>query len=131
MSGPIATLVADALACVAAEHPIAYAELERELGSRRLDLEIDDEQFLIEIGPSVPHGATISVTTDLDTLCAVVHGERDALDAILAGRLDIVAGPDDLVAAGIAAIRFLQGALRCVSMQPLFDRLVALRKERT
>jgi hypothetical protein len=131
VTGPIEALVADALACVAAEHPAAYAELERELGSRRLDLEIDDEQFLIELGAPALHGAVISVMTDVETLCALVHGERDVLDSILRGQLDLVAGPDDLVALGAAMTRFLQGAVRCVSMQRLLDRLAVLRKERT
>ena len=131
MTGPIETLVSDALGCLAAEHPAAYRELVRELGPRRLDLDIDDEQFMIDLAAPVLHGAVISVTTDIDTLCATVHGERDVLDTILDGRLDVIAGPDDLIALGRATTRFIQGALRCVSMQPLLDRLVVLRKERT
>lgn len=130
MTGPIETLVADALDCLAAEHPAGYRELQCELGPRRLDLEIDDEQFMIDLAGPALHGAVISVTTDLATLCATVHGDLDVLDVILEGRLDVIAGPDDLIALGRATTRFVQGALRCVSMQPLLDRLAALRKER-
>jgi hypothetical protein len=76
------------------------------------------------------HGSVVSVTTDLDTLCALVYGERGVLEAVLAGRLDVLASPDDLVAVSEALTYFVQGAMRCVSMPQLLDRLVALRKER-
>lgn len=130
MSGPIATLVADAVACVAAEHPAAYAAMERALGVRRFDLEIDDEQFMLDLGIPALHGSVISVTTDLATLYALVHGELALLDAALAGRLDVRASADDLVAVHEALKQFVQGAMRCVSMPQYLDRLAALRKER-
>jgi hypothetical protein len=131
MSGPIAALVEDAVACVAAECPPAYAAMEAAFDSRRLDLAIEDEHFMLDLGMPALHGAVISVETDVDTLCALVLGEQDVLDAVLAGRLDVVASPDDVIAASAALTWFVQGALRCVSSQALLDRLVALRKERT
>jgi hypothetical protein len=131
MTGPIETLVTDALACLASEHPAAYRELQREVGARRLDLEIEDEQFMIDLAGPTLHGAVISVTTDLATLYAIIHARRGVLDAILDGCLDVIAGPDDLIALGRATTRFVQGALRCVSMQSLLDRLAVLQKERT
>lgn len=130
MSGPIATLVEDAVACVAAEHPAAYAALERALGARRFDLEIDDEQFMLDIGIPTLRGPVVSVTTDIATLYALVHGEQGLLDAALAGRLDVRASADDLVAVSEALTHFVQGAMRCVSMQQHLDRLATLRKER-
>jgi hypothetical protein len=45
--------------------------------------------------------------------------------------LDVMAGPDDVAAAAAAMTYFVQGAMRCVSMRPLIDRLEGLRKERT
>jgi hypothetical protein len=86
---------------------------------------------MLDLGMPALHGAVISVETDVDTLCALVLGEQDVLDAVLAGRLDVVASPDDVIAASAALTWFVQGALRCVSSQALLDRLVALRKERT
>lgn len=130
MTGPIAALVADALACVAREHPPAYAELKRAIGDRCFELAIDDEHFLVALDGELG-GAVLSVATDLDTLGAVIHGELDVLDAVLAGRLDVVAGPDDLVAAADGLTRFVQGAVRCVSMEALLERLDELRKGRS
>ncbi len=129
MSGPIAALIEDAVACVAAEHPPAYKALERALGPRRFDLDIADEQFMLDIGVPALHGSVVSVTTDVETLCALVYGECGVLDAVLSGRLDVLASPDDLVAVSEALTYFVQGAMRCVSMPQLLDRLVALRKE--
>lgn len=130
MTGPIAELVTDALDCVRAEVPQAWAEVERALGTRRFELEIEDEHFLVDLGAEI-HGAVLSVTTDLDTLCAVIHGELELLDAILTGRLDVLAAPDDLVAAAAGLDSFIRGAVRCVSIESLLARLEALRKERS
>jgi hypothetical protein len=131
MTGAIAALVEDAVACVAAECPPAYAAMEQALGSRRFDLAIGDEHFMLDLGITALHGAVVSVETDVATLCALVLGECGVLDAVLAERLDVVASPEDVIAASAALTWFLQGALRCVSMPALLDRLVALRKERT
>jgi hypothetical protein len=131
VSHAIATLIEDAIACVAAEVPQAYAAMERALGARRVELAIDDEHFMLDLGATALHGSVLSVVTDVETLCALVEGELGLFDAILADRLDIAASPDDVVAAASAMTCFVQGAMRCVSMQPLLDRLVALRKERT
>ena len=131
MTHAIAALVEDAVACVAAEVPAAYAAMERALGARRFELAIDDEHFMLDLGATALRGAVLSIATDVETLHALVHGELEALEAILADRLEITAGPDDLVAAAAAMTGFLQAAARCVSMQPLLDRLAALRKERT
>jgi hypothetical protein len=130
MTAPIATLVEDAVACVATECPAAYAAMEQALGNRRLDLAIDDEHFMIDLGLPALHARVISVETDLDTLCALVLGEQAVLDAVLAQRLDVVASADDVIAASAALRWFMQGALRCVSMHALLERLVAMRKER-
>lgn len=131
MRGEIAELVEDAVACLAMEHPPSYAAMQAALGDRRFDLSIDDECFMLELGPVSLRAPTLSVVTDVDTLCALVHGDVGMLDALFAERVDIVASPDDLIAAAAATNWFLQGAMRCVSMPALLDRLVALRKERT
>ncbi len=131
MNGPISALVEDAVACVAAECPAAYTEMEERLGPRRFELAIDDEHFMLDLGATALHGSVLSITTSVDTLCALVLGETGVLEAVEAGRLDVVASDRDLIAASAAMTSFLQGALRCMSMPALRDRLVALRKERT
>lgn len=125
----IATLVEDALACLATEHPPAYAAMTSALGARRFDLEISDEAFMLDVGTSL-EASTISIVTDLATLEAVLDGELAMLDAILADRVEIYASADDLVALAEAMKHFMQGALRCVSMRAVLDRLTVLRKDR-
>jgi len=125
----IATLVEDALACLATEHPPAYAAMTAALGSRRFDLQISDEAFMLDVGTSLD-ATVIEIATDLTTLAAVIDGELGMLDAILADRVEIYASPDDLIAVAEAMKHFMQGALRCVSMVAVLDRLVALRKDR-
>jgi hypothetical protein len=129
MTGEVAELVQDAIACVASEHPPAYAAMEQALGARRLELEIGREHFMLDLGPTPLRASVVSIATDVATLCALVEGELGILDAVLAGRLDVLGGPDDVVAAAAAMHMFLQGALRCMSMQPLLDRLLGLQKE--
>ena len=131
MSCPIAKLVEDALACMTREVPVAYRLMAQALGARRFELAIDGEHFMLDLGPTALRGAVVSITTSIDTLHGLVHGQLDVLDAIVDGRLDVMAGPDDVAAAAAAMTYFVQGAMRCVSMRPLLDRLEALRKERT
>jgi hypothetical protein len=131
VSGPIAALVDDAVACMIREVPHAYQLMAQALGARRFELAVDGEHFMLDLGPTVLGGAVVSITTDVETLHDLVHGQLDVLDAIVGGRLDVMAGPDDVAAAAAAMTYFVQGAMRCVSMQPLLDRLEGLRKERT
>lgn len=125
----IAALFEDALACLATEHPPAYAAMTAALGARRFDLEISDEAFMFDVSTTLD-ATVISIATDLATLVDVIEGELALLDAILADRIAIYASPDDLIAVAEATKHFMQGALRCVSMPAVFDRLVALRKDR-
>lgn len=127
MTGPIATLVDDALRCVEAEHPTSYAELVAALGHRRLDLEIDDEHFMVAFESEL-HGPVVSISTDLATISGVLHAEIDLMQAILSGNIDAVGSADDLVATATGLHRFVQGAVRCVSMTALMDRLETLRR---
>jgi hypothetical protein len=127
----ISALVEDALACVANECPPAYAAMEHAFGTRRLDIAIDDEHFMLDLGTPSLHGSVISIVSRVDTIRDLILGNASVLDAIEREQLEIVASPDDLVAAADAMTHFLQGALRCVSMPALLDRLVALRKEPT
>jgi hypothetical protein len=131
MSGPISALVEEAFACMTHEAPVAYELMAQALGARRFELAIDDEHFMLDLGPTALRGAVVSIATDIETLHDLVHGQLDLLDAIVIGRLDVMAGPDDVAAAAAAMTYFVQGAMRCVSMRPLIDRLEGLRKERT
>lgn len=126
----MAALIQDAVDCVAVEVPHAHRELVEALGDRRFEILVDDEHFMFDVRELPDDARVISVETDADTLCAIVLGELGAVDAVLTDRLRVIASADDVVAVSEAMRAFLQGALRCVSMRMLLDRLVALRKER-
>lgn len=122
----IAAVFEDALAVLATEHPPAYAAMTAALGARRFELEVEDEAFMLDVGTTL-EARVISIATDVATLEAVIDGELAVLDAILADRIEIYASPDDLIAVSDAMKCFMQGALRCISMPAVLDRL---RKER-
>lgn len=145
-------LVDDALACISLECPEAYRAMARALGLRRVDLFVRGEALelsfvpprgshvqeeerareLTELGdaPSI-NPAAVVIETNVSTLRDVVSGDRDALDAILADDLRVVASPEDLIHASEASLYFIKGAVRCRSMSPLLSRLECLAlKER-
>ena len=123
----IAALVDDTLACLAAEHAEAYARMRAALAARCIEAHVDGEPVTVAL--DTPSRARIRVRTDVDTLCAVLLGECEVVDAVLADRLEVVGTPDDLVALSDALIWFVQGAMRCVSIAGLVERLLELRKE--
>jgi hypothetical protein len=127
----VAALVADALACVAAEHAPAHAGLVGALGARRVELLVAGERIAIALGAAPPAGAPVVIRTSIATLAALVEGERGLLAAILADELEVIGAPDDLVAVGEAMGQFLAGALRCPAMPVLRGRLAALTEERS
>jgi hypothetical protein len=123
----IAALVDDALACVAAEHADAYARMRTALAGRCIEAKVDHE--LVTVALESSPGPTVRVRTSVDAVCAVLLGECEIMDAVLADRLDVVGAPDDLVALADALIWFVEGAMRCVSIGRLVERLLELRKE--
>jgi hypothetical protein len=144
----ISALVDDALACVLQECPEAYRAMAKSLGLRRVDLIVCDEalelsfipeasdagihQELAELGdvPSI-NPAAVLIETSATTLHDVVTGNRDALDAIRADDLKVVASPEDLIHASEAGLFFIKGAVRCTSITPMLARLERLAiKER-
>lgn len=120
------SLITEAIACVMREAPDAHAQMRTALGQRQVELVIDNEVFRVEFDRAETSPA-VTVTTSIDTLCDALTGEIDVLDAILALHLEIVGEPGALVAASEAMRWFLQGAMRCVSIQPLADEFFALR----
>ncbi len=86
---------------------------------------------LVTIAPiDAANAASVAVRTDVDTLCAVLLGEADVLDEILADRLELVGAPADLVSVADAVVAFVEGAMRCVSIEGYVDRLLTIRGER-
>jgi hypothetical protein len=124
----VAVLVDDTLACLAMEHPVAHASMRSALADRAIDLVVDNEPTTVSFSASAC--ARVTVETDVDTLCAVLLGECEPLYAVLSDRLRIAGKPEDLSCVADALVAFVQGAMRCVSVPALVDRLLELRKER-
>jgi hypothetical protein len=128
MSRTASVLIVDALACVARELPQAHARMRSALGLRTVALTIGDELVHVALDDDAHPEPAITVRTSITTLTDVLQGDRELLDAVLAGDLDVIGEPNDLVAAADAMRWFLEGALRCLSIEPLADELFALRE---
>lgn len=124
---PVAVIV-DALGCVAREMPQAHARMRAALGLRTVALSIGTETMHVALDDNAATEPAVTVRTSVTTLTDVLHGDRELFDAVLACDLDVVGDPDDLVAAADAMRWFLEGALRCLSIEPLADELFALRE---
>jgi hypothetical protein len=123
-------LVGDALACVAAECPLAFRAVQAALGGRRVDLSVGRESFALALAESseAPSGV-VRIRTTSRVLRDVLTGERDPLEAVLADDLVVHGGAGDLVAAAEAGLFFAKGAARCTSMDRLLSRLSQLVEE--
>ncbi|MEO8699589.1 MAG: hypothetical protein ABI867_06070 [Kofleriaceae bacterium] len=122
-----AELETEALARVARECPPAHARMHAALGTRSVELALGADIVHVTLDAAALAVPVVHVRASINTLCAVLIGELDVLEAVLSRRLDITGSPDDLAAAGDAMTWFLQGAVRCLSIKPLADELFALR----
>lgn len=125
----VGALVHDVLDCVAREHPAASARVRGSLARVVVDATIDGEH--VRIAPDdAANASPVAVRADVETLCRVLLGEADVLDEIVADRLELVGAPDDLVSLADAMVAFVEGAMRCVSIESYVDRLLTIRGER-
>jgi hypothetical protein len=147
MNDSVEALVDDALQCILQECPAAYRAMAIALGPRRVDLDVDGESLellfvpeatdetlqrqLTELGdePSAT-SAAIKIQTSAASIHQILIGDRDALDAILADDIEVVASPEDLIRASEAGMLFVKGAVRCQSMPPLLSRLKRLATQK-
>lgn len=138
MMGALADLVRDGLACVAREHPPACALAREALGGHIVHVSAGAERFVVELALAgaetcvrTPRDEAIAIhaTCDAAALHALIVGELDLVDALLADRLELVGDAADLERAAAAATALLKGAVRCVSIDPLLARLERLRKD--
>lgn len=128
----VGALVADVLACLAREHPAANARVRGSLARVRVEAIVDGERVMIapDDAANAANAAPVGVRTSVETLCRVLLGEADALDEIVADRLELVGAPGDLVSVADAMVAFVEGAMRCVSIETYVDRLMCIREER-
>jgi len=125
----VGALVGDVLDCLAREHPAANARVRGSLAGVCVEAMVDGES--VTIAPDdAANAAPVAVRTTVETLCRVLLGEADVLDEIVADRLELVGAPGDLVSVADAMVAFVEGAMRCVSIEVYVDRLLTIRGER-
>ena len=122
----VAALVEDALTMVSVEHRAAYDQLREALGARAIEACIGDET--IRVAFATEPTSNIDIRTDLETICEVLEGETPMFDVLVADRLQLVGSVDDLISVSAALTIFLEGAMRCISIATLVDRLHLLRE---
>jgi hypothetical protein len=98
------------------------------LGPCAIELVLDDGTLHIGVDAAASGSPVITACASVDTLCALLAGELDLLEAVVSLRLAVTGDAHDLIAAGEAMTWFLKGAVRCLSIEPLTDQLFALRK---
>lgn len=125
----VGALVRDVLDCLEREHPAASARVRGSLSTVRVEATLDGERVTIAPGDA-SRAAPVTVRASVETMCRVLFGEADVLDEIVADRLELVGAPDDLVSVADAMVAFVEGAMRCVSIDTYVDRLTSIREER-
>lgn len=128
MTRSASSLIREAIDCVAREAPMAHARMRAALGQRAIELVLDDGTLRIGFDDDASISPVITACASVDTLCALLAGELDLIEALVSLRLEVTGDAHDLTAAGEAMTWFLQGAVRCLSIEPLTDQLFALRK---
>lgn len=125
----VAPLVYDVLDCLAREHPAASARVRGSLSRVSVEAILDGER--VTIAPDdAANAAPVIVRSTVETVCRVILGEADILDEIVADRLELVGAPGDLVSVADAMVAFVEGAMRCVSIETYVARLMSIRRER-
>ncbi len=130
MTRGLAQLAADALACLQRECPAAHVAVQTAIGDRRVRLAIDREEFDLA-GGAIAASAdepAILLRSDTATVCAVLYGELDIVDALVDERVHVRGGTRDVIAGANAMTAFLAGALRCDSMPALLQRLAIIAR---
>jgi hypothetical protein len=117
-----------ALDCLRAEVPVAYVEMGRRLGSRRLRLHVDgsvrvlrwaDPRLLLEDPTQRRWDCELAVQRP--TIEALLEGRMDLVDALLADWLQLRGAPAAVSDAYDALSMFLRGAIRSPSLPALLD----------
>lgn len=125
MLGPVANLLVRALAVLERDELRAFTHLSEALGSRRIALAIDDEEFCI-LGDRRPilvagSGGDVCLRAERAVILDLIDGRTNFLDAVLARRIRVSGAPADLLAVARAQRAFIEGAVRARRVRPLLD----------
>jgi hypothetical protein len=139
-SGPVARLLGESFAVLAAELPAAHARMCALLAGRAVAIDVDGERFVaaFEGGQarvaSLPAGedpaAGVRVATGRAAILAVIEARRSLADAVLADEVRVVGDLDRLVEAHHALVTYVHGAVRCPSFPSLLQRFRTLGDDR-
>lgn len=132
-SPSVAALLAESFRVLGVEAPAAYADLRQTLSARTIRIELDTEAMEVklvdgELGVVRERGEThealvgVGVTTILD----VLEARASLRDAVLDGRLRVVASLAQVEALHDALSSYTHAAVRCPSFPGLFARFKSL-----
>lgn len=136
----VAGLLAESFAMLRDELPAAYERMCSRLSERAMEIRVDDERFLVQIGAG---GARVralgaeedarkdaSITTSTRAIQDVIEARRSLVEAVLTDEVQAVAPLDSLVEVLSGLTVYVHGAVRCPSFPRLLERFRALSAAR-
>jgi hypothetical protein len=137
VTSPVAGLLGESFAVLAAELPAAHARMCARLAGRRVDLRVDGERFVAAFdggqasvracAADEEPAADVRVVTGRGAILAVIDAERSLAEAVIAGEVHVVGDLDRLVEAHLALVAYVHGAVRCPSFPALLGRFRAMK----
>ncbi|AUX28299.1 hypothetical protein SOCE836_003690 [Sorangium cellulosum] len=130
--GPVARLLAESLAALAAELPEAHARVSARLAGRPVAIRVDGERFAVEADGGAPQvraagageevAAAVRVATSRRAILDVLDARRSLAEAVLADEVEVVGALERLVEAREALLAYVHGAVRSPSFPALLER---------
>lgn len=128
--GRFSVFLADSLAVLGREAPLAYATVYEKLGGRAVAIEVDGDALAVaprwgrlERAP-LPQRVVARASSSHGSLVRLLRGDVDLTRAILDGEVTLLGGLEDLAAFYDALIAYFMGAVRCPSFPELIDRFI-------
>jgi hypothetical protein len=121
------TALDEMLGILRSDTPPAFFRLMEELGSLKVDVQVDSERFSVRgdgtqvVVDEVREGAQVYVRTDRRTILALIDGRRSMLEAVLSRELSLSADVSLLGQVGRAGIAFGDGAIRARRARGVLD----------
>lgn len=128
---PFADLVGRSLEILAREYPLAHRRLRERLSAMTVNLVIDDEPFGLSFTRSAVtvgaahEGASANLRSSRRALVDLLEGREALIDAILAGRVDLIGAAEPLGRFHEGLLDYLRGAIRCPSFPRLLEDMKA------
>jgi hypothetical protein len=135
----VAGLLAESFSIIARELPVGCQELTRALTERRIRIEVDAELLDVSVSDSVLQVSAAMrgtgpapdafVSASVPTILDVLDARTNLRDAVLEGRLRVVAELSNVQILYDALLQYTHAAVRCPSVAALLGRLRLLPAE--